>query len=77
LAIVRPVATPPGGSSLDDEAVGAAELTDRAAAAVWREAALGGLPLRPVSNRLVGRRIRCMDDPEILERVLEGLVKLV
>jgi hypothetical protein len=71
------MAIPPGRSPLDDEAAGAAVLTDPAAAAVWPESALGGLPLRPVSNRLVGQRIRCMDDPEILERVLEGLVKLI
>lgn len=37
----------------------------------------GDLPMRSASHRLPVRRIRCMDDPEILERVLEGLVKLI
>lgn len=36
----------------------------------------GALPLRPVPDFLVYRRVRYMDDPEILERVLAGLLEL-
>jgi hypothetical protein len=35
------------------------------------------LPLRQVSHRQPVRRIRSMDDPEMLQRVLEGLVGLI
>ena len=40
------------------------------------EAGDGELPLRHVPDRRVLRRIRRMDDPEILERVLAGLLNL-
>ena len=36
----------------------------------------GGLPLRRASERQVVCRVRRMDDPEILERVLAGLLNL-
>jgi hypothetical protein len=66
---------PPGQSPLRDEAAQAAEGAFRASVG-GPQSAPGYLPLRPVNNRPSGRRIRCMDDPEILERVLEGLVNL-
>jgi hypothetical protein len=59
-----------------DEAAMAAESADRAASAEWAERALRDLPQRPVSHRCSVPRIRRMDDPEILERVLEGLINL-
>jgi hypothetical protein len=34
------------------------------------------LPRRLVTGRVGVQRIRCLDDPEILERVLEGLLNL-
>jgi hypothetical protein len=34
------------------------------------------LPARPVSNRQLVRKIRSMDDPEVLQRVLAGLLNL-
>ncbi len=76
LATVRRVGIPPGQSPLGDEAAGPAENADRAASAEWPASALGDLPLRPVSYRFSVPRIRCMDDPEILERVLAGLLNL-
>ncbi len=33
-------------------------------------------PVREVGDVLVGRRIRLTDDPEILEQVLAGLLRL-
>ncbi|MGH3300770.1 MAG: hypothetical protein ACRDOK_03625 [Streptosporangiaceae bacterium] len=54
-----------------------AETADGTGAAEGPEPATGDLPMRPVNLRLAVQRIRCMDDPEILERVLEGLVKLI
>jgi hypothetical protein len=47
------------------------------AATVSLELGPRDLPLRQVSYRQPARRIRCMDDPEILRRVLEGLVGLI
>lgn len=41
-----------------------------------RNACEGELPLRRALDRRVVRRIRRMDDPEILERVLAGLINL-
>ncbi len=40
------------------------------------ESGCAELPKRPASDRPRVYRIRCMDDPEILERVLEGLLNL-
>jgi hypothetical protein len=37
---------------------------------------MGDLPPRPVSHRCSVPWIRRMDDPEILQRVLEGLIKM-
>jgi hypothetical protein len=34
------------------------------------------LPTRPISNRQLVRKIRSMDDPEVLQRVLAGLLNL-
>lgn len=53
-----------------------AENADGAGADEDRESAASNLPLRPVGYRLRRQRVRCMDDPEILQRVLEGLVNL-
>jgi hypothetical protein len=64
---------PSDQSPLDDEA---AESADRAASAEWSESALRDLPVRPVRHRCSVPRIRGLDDPEVLERVLEGLIKL-
>jgi hypothetical protein len=65
-----------GQSPQRDEAAQAAESAFRAS--VERPyCALGDLPLRAVNTRPSGQRLRCMDDPEILERVLEGLMNLI
>jgi hypothetical protein len=64
---------PPPGSGVDL----AAEKADEAGGADGPDAALGELPLRHVSHCVPVQRIRCMNDPEILERVLEGLVNLI
>jgi hypothetical protein len=64
------------GAAVSAEAAGAAGTADRAAGSEWPECAPGDLPLRPVSPRCSEPRIRRMDDPEILERVLEGLIRL-
>jgi hypothetical protein len=40
------------------------------------EPACDDLPLRTATDRVRGHRIRYLDDPEILERVLEGLLNL-
>jgi hypothetical protein len=66
---------PPDLSSPGHESDRAAVSGDRAASAEWCESAVGDLPLRPVSHRC-SVRIRRMDDPEILARVLEGLINL-
>jgi hypothetical protein len=34
------------------------------------------LPTRPISDRQLIRKIRSMDDPEVLQRVLAGLLNL-
>jgi hypothetical protein len=67
------------GMSADQSPVGheAAESADHAASAGWPEFALRDLPLRPVGHRYSVRQIRRLDDPEILQRVLEGLINLV
>ena len=52
------------------------ENADVASAAEQPEPAPGDLPMRQASRCLPVQRIRCMDDPEILERVLEGLLNL-
>jgi hypothetical protein len=36
-----------------------------------------GLPPRPIPDRQLVRKIRSMDDPEILQRVLAGLLNLL
>jgi hypothetical protein len=78
MATVRRVGIPPGQSPPGDEAALAAAGADRAgrSESEWPECALGDLPLRPVSPHCSEPRIRRMDDLEILERVLEGLIKL-
>jgi hypothetical protein len=76
MATVRFVEVPPGPSSPADEAAVSAESANRAASAEWPESALRALPLRPVGHRCFVPRIRILDDPEILERVLEGLINL-
>jgi hypothetical protein len=53
-----------------------AEIADGAGDADATEPAGGDLPTRP-ARCLPLQRIRRMDDPEILERVLEGLVRLI
>jgi hypothetical protein len=58
----------PGGA-IDENA-------DVARAAEQPEPAPGDLPMRQANRCLPVERIRCMDDPEILERVLEGLLNL-
>jgi hypothetical protein len=35
-----------------------------------------GLPIRQAADLAAVRKVRLMDDPEILERVLEGLLNL-
>lgn len=47
-----------------------------AVTAQQHEPALGGLPSRRGGRSVPRRRIQCMDDPEILARVLEGLLNL-
>lgn len=54
-----------------------AENADGIAAAEVCEPAVEELPMRPVNSWLPMQRIRCMDDPEILQRVLEGLLNLI
>jgi hypothetical protein len=76
MATVRCMRMPPDQSRLGHEGAEAAESADRAASAEWAEQALRDLPQRPVSHRCSVPRIRRMDDPEILERVLEGLINL-
>jgi hypothetical protein len=76
MATVRFVGIPPGRSSLGHEAAVSAESAARAASAEWPESARRDLPLRPVGHRCLVPRIRILDDPEILERVLEGLINL-
>jgi len=77
MATVRFVGMPPGLSSPGDESAGPAESSDQAASVGWAESAPRDLPLRPVGHRRSVRQIRHLDDPEILERVLEGLINLV
>ncbi len=76
LATVRCVGMPPDQSPLGYEAAAAAAKADRAESAGRPESAIADLPLRPVGHCLSMPRIQCMDDPEILERVLEGLINL-
>ncbi|HXZ64151.1 MAG TPA: hypothetical protein VEH05_05415 [Streptosporangiaceae bacterium] len=54
-----------------------AENADGGAAAEVCEPAVDELPTRPVNNCVAMQRIRCMDDPEILQRVLDGLLNLI
>ncbi len=54
-----------------------AENADGVAAAEVCEPAVDQLPTRPVNSCVPMQRIRCMDDPEILQRVLEGLLNLI
>lgn len=76
MATVRFVGTPSGLSWLGDESASHAENADGVASAERPEATLRDLPLRPAGHRCCVPGIRCLDDPEILERVLEGLIKL-
>jgi hypothetical protein len=76
MATVRFVGMLPGLSLPGDESAGPAQSADHAATAEWPEFALRDLPLRPVGHRCSVPQIRRMADPEILERVLEGLINL-
>ena len=76
MATVRFVGIPAGPSSLGHGAAVSAESADRDASAERPESALRDLPVRPVGHRCFVPRIRLLDDPEILERVLEGLINL-
>lgn len=76
MATVRFVEVHSGPYSLGDEAAVCAGSVDRDASAEWPESALRALPVRPVGHRCFLPRIRPLDDPEILERVLEGLINL-
>lgn len=76
MATVRFVGVSSGPSSLGDEAAVSAGRADRDASAERPESALRELPVRPVGHGCFVSRIRLQDDPEILERVLEGLINL-
>ena len=36
----------------------------------------GDLQKRPIPGRRLSRKMRCLDDPEVLQRVLAGLLNL-
>jgi hypothetical protein len=75
LATVRRVGVSPSLSPPADEGDVTAENIEGAGGADEGEPPRR-LPPRPVSDRLPVQRIRRMDDPEILQRVLEGLINL-
>jgi hypothetical protein len=76
LDTVRRVRSLLGESEPGDAADVTADKADGEPAASGPGRTPGDLPLRPVSDHQPRQRIRRMDDPEILERVLEGLVNL-
>lgn len=76
MATVRCVEMPAGQSPLSDENAAPTESASRAGFAEWPRFSPRDLPIRPVGHRCSTPRIRPMDDPEILERVLEGLINL-
>jgi hypothetical protein len=76
MATVQPVGMSADQSPVGPEAAWAAGRADRDASVKWPEPTLRGLPTRPVGHRCSVPRIRRLDDPEILERVLEGLINL-
>jgi hypothetical protein len=69
-----------GVSSGCADSLGADSLSSAAVGAMISDAANGAsaqdLPTRPISNRQLVRKIRSMDDPEVLQRVLAGLLNL-
>lgn len=72
---VRRVGIPPGqappssGTDVNAESAGSA-------GAAMMEPEFADLPTRTVRHHLPLQRLRFMDDPEILERVLQGLINL-
>jgi hypothetical protein len=72
---VRRVGIPPGQAPPSSGTDVTAEDADSAGAAMM-EPELVDLPTRTVRHHLPLQRLRFMDDPEILERVLQGLINL-